>query len=326
MKLKKLYLLLLATTTLAHAENVPPAQPVPPIPPAHIDLADTVISKYLEKPRFTKTGLADFFKLQFNTSLYAQFLPRSFVHLVDFLDYATLTKKPASFVIKVFNIFDQRIKESAWVNSYALIALMDEFLVRLPNFCTATEPEDRTAQIKNELRKIYEKHKKTLRKNSDAFLEQAAQAIDAALEPAQDSFDALELQLRVTKFLEGAISKLIWNPHDQIEIWKNSCAIATKLQELYHAGIIPSTDDLNILTWALIYRLGYFIDCAGSQLNTDFFKQMIDDISHDKTQAFVLNEQEHFLLKKKQFLEEIATRGQAKSAAAGTGLYLDGIL
>ncbi len=326
---------MLAATTLAHAEDIVTAPKIEqtkieqgqkPADIPHVDLADAAISKYLEKPRFTKTGLADFFKLQFNTTLYAQFLPRSFVHLVDFLDYATLTKKPASFVIKVFNIFDQRIKESAWVNSYALIALMDEFLVRLPDFCMVTEPEDRTAQIKSELRKIYEKHKKTLRKNSDAFLDQAARAIDAALEPAQDAFDALELQLRVTKFLEGAISKLIWNPHDQIEIWKNSCAIATKLQELHHAGIIPSTDDLNILTWALIYRLGYFIDCAGSQLNTDFFKQMIDDITHDKNSAFMLDEQEHFLLRKKQCLEELATRGQAKSAAAGTGLYLDGVL
>lgn len=289
-------------------------------------LADQALVKYLEKPRFTKTGLADFFNLQFNNSIYAQFLPRSFVHLIDFVDYAKSSKKPTSFVIKVFNLFDQRIKECSWVNSYALIALMDEFVTRLPTYCSIEEQGDRQAQIRAELKKLYAQDKQKYKKNSDLFFETASRAIDGILQQPQEHMDALELQLRATKFLEEAIGKLIWNPHDQLEIWHNISTIATKLQELHHAGVIGSLDDLNILAWALIYRFGYFIDCAGSQLSADFFTQMADDIRHDKIPLFGMQEQEQFLLKKKQYLEDLAARGKAKSAAAQSGLYVDGIL
>lgn len=289
-------------------------------------LADSALIKYLEKPRFTKTGLADFFNLQFNTELYAQFLPRSFVHLVDFIDYANSNQKPPSFVIKVFNLFDQRIKECVWVNSYALIALMNEFLARLPHYCSIEDHGDRVAQIRDILKKQDGKNRNWSKKNRELFFDQAARSIDTALQQPQEHLDALELQLRATKFLEEAIGKLIFNPHDQLEIWHNICAIATKLQELHHAGVIGSMDDLNILTWTLIYRFGYFIDCAGSQLSTDFFKEMADDIGHNKIPAFMTSEQELFLLPKKQYLEALVARGRAKSEAAKSGLYIDGIL
>lgn len=327
----KIFLLTLATITY-YASAIDPK----PLKDATIiaekktittGLVDEAVTKYLEKPRFTKIGLADFFKFQFNTALYAQFLPRSFIHLADFLDYANTTKKPASFVIKVFNIFDQRIKECSWVNSYALLALMEEFLVRLPQYCEASDEEERAMQIKNELHKMYEKHKDSiLNDKPEAFFEHASKAIDTVIRPAQDAMDTLELQMRVSKFLENAIQKIIWSPSEQLEIWKSTCAIASKLHNLYTAGILPSLDDLNILTWTLIYRFSYFIDCAGSQLTTDLFKQMLEDTQLNKISVFSIEEQEHFLLPKKQFIEEIATRGQAKAAAAASGIYVDGII
>lgn len=310
-KLFLLFIILVNITSSTHPAN---------------SLADQALVKYLEKPRFTKTGLADFFIQQFNNNLYNQFLSRCLVHVIDFLDYAKSSKKPTSFVIKVFNLFDQRIKECSWINAYALIALMDEFVTRLPAYCSIEEQGNRQAQIRAELKKLYAQDKQKYKKNSDLFFETASRAIDGILQPPQEHMDALELQLRATKFLEEAIGKLIWNPHDQLEIWHNVCAIATKLQELHHVGVIGSLDDLNILTWALIYRFGYFIDCAGSQLNADFFKEMADDIGHNKIPAFMTSEQEHFLLPKKQYLEGLIAQGKAKSAAAQSGLYVDGIL
>lgn len=322
MQTKKIFLLVVAATSFIWQENHINAVANPVNTGG--TLADTPLLKYLEKPRFTKTGLADFFRLQFNSDLYAQFLPRSFVHLIDFIDYANETKKPTSFVIKVFNIFDQRIKECSWINPYALIALMNEFLTRLPIHCAVEDHGNRTTQIKNALKKLYEKNKKTYKNNPDLFFEQASRSIDANLGTSRDDLDALETQLCATKFLEYAIGRLIWNPHDQLEIWHTIRTIAEKLCELHKAGIIASADELNILLWTLIYRFGYFIDCAGSQLDPDFFTRMASEIS--QIHAFCIDEQDYLLLKKVQYLDNLATRGKAKATAAKTGLYVDGIL
>lgn len=290
------------------------------------DLEVGIFRNYLEKPRFTKTGLADFFKFYFNTSLYAQFLPRTFIHLVDFFDYAINTNKPASFIVRVFLIFDQRMGECPWINAYALIVLLDEFSKKLPIFCQEPDAPNRLSRMEKELKKALNRYGNLLQKNRKEFIKNTASALETILSPEQTTLDVYEVQQCATRFIGHAIQKIIWNPRDQIEVWDNVCAIASRLYDLYENGVIKNQDDLNLLLWSLIYRFGYFIECAGSQLSQDFFKRIEADLSHKKPAPFFIDEQEEFLNTKRQYLVTLATQGMVKSAAAQQGIFFEGIV
>jgi hypothetical protein len=131
------------------------------------------------------------------------------------------------------------------------------------------------------------------------------------------------LQNSVVRFLEGAINKLVWSPHDKIDVWKSVKLIANKCELLYYYGIIGNMDDVNQLIWSLLYRFGYFIDCAGSQIKYSFYHTVRGEIKTQNFSFLNISEQEEWLTKKSDYLAKILTEGEIKSHAYDQGIFSD---
>lgn len=281
------------------------------------------INSFLRPVQFSKVGVENFFTQTFNTSLYSErFLPSCFIHVVDFLEYGTNNDKPPSYFESVFSLFHQRLKESSWVNPYALIS----FFERLPEFLEFL-PEQHNEELKETLREELESallSKFELLKNDpDAFLTQTADILLASVKQADAMSPIKNLQNSVVRFLEGAINKLIWNPQDKIDIWKSIKLLAKKCELLYYYGIVGSMDDVNQLIWSLLYRFGYFINCTGSQLKPELYHTIRAELKTQNFSFLKIAEQEQWMTSKTDYLNKILTEGEIKSHAYEQGILSD---
>jgi len=282
---------------------------------------EQVLNEFLKPVEFSRTGLSSFFKHCFQDPLYTErFLPACFVHLTDFLKYGVSNKKPRSFATSALTLFQQRLSACAWVNPYALLSFLDQTPELLAPYATSTSENQMVKVIKNRLQQELANHFDLLKRDPTVFLDQAAHKI------LTDVAEMNELQNRLAQLLVLAISKLVWNPKEKLDVWNLMTAIGTRLSMLYDLGLV-SRDDLNLLTWTLINRFNYFIDCAGSQLSEDFYKKIQEEVVADKYPFITLTENEPELMSKKEFiLQHLVLRGLGKSQAFSMGFLSDQLM
>jgi hypothetical protein len=100
-------------------------------------------------------------------------------------------------------------------------------------------------------------------------------------------------------------------------------AIANQYQSLFESHLISSYEDLNLLIWSLLYRYGFFIECAGSQLHPDVYKTIQAELAERKHSFILLREQETEMTTKENYLLSTLMRGLTKSEAYSAGLKVD---
>lgn len=287
---------------------------------------EEVVNSFLKPVQFSQHGIKNFFSQRFNTKLYSErFLPACFIHVLDWLEYGSQMGKPYSYYESVFNLFHQRLKESEWVNPYALIA----FLERLPDFIECL-PEKEHIHVQKKIREELENALITkfslLKENPAAFLNETAEIIAQTSESTLFEHGSFHhLQNALARFLEGALNKLIWTPHDKIDVWKSVKVLAKKCELLHYYGILENIDDVNRLIWSILYRFGYFLECAGSQLSYSFYRTAQQELRNQNFSFLEIEEQEEWLTTKRAYLDKILTEGVLKSQAYEQGIYSDGI-
>lgn len=290
---------------------------------AHHLTPQETMQTFLRPVHFSKVGIESFFTKTFNTSLYSErFLPSCFIHIVDFLEYGLQHENPTTYFESVFNLFHQRLKESTWVNPYALISFFER-LPELLEFLPEQQNQELKHAVRSELEAALLEKFSLLKTNPDLFLDETAEILINSIKQADDNSSIKSLQNSVTRFLEGAINKLVWNPQDKIDVWKSVKLIAKKCELLYYYGIIGSMDDVNQLVWSLLYRFGYFINCAGPQLKYSFYQTVRSEIKTQNFSFLAIAEQEDWLTKKSDYLSKVITEGEIKSHAYDQGILSD---
>ena len=290
-------------------------------------LIEETINRYLREVQISKETLPAFFTDIFDTDFYVErFFPSCFIHCYDFFNFGLKHKKPCAFASSSLALFTQRLHACTWVNPYALLDLLEKLPDLLGGYCAAAPVAETREIIKKELRIALLDHFDELKEDPDLFLEETAQKIDAALGQSNGPLVLRELQSRLVLFLSCAISRLIWNPQEKLDVWNLVTATATKLQVLYDIHLLATYDDLNILLWALLYRFGYFIDCAGSQLPASCYQTMQNDLVARKYIIFALAEPESSLVTKEAYLQKVIMSGLAKAEAAEKGIFVGGLI
>ncbi len=269
---------------------------------------------------FNKAGLELFFIEQFNMPGYTEhILPSHFGHMAHFLHFSNTIAEPYDFVLTVFDIFHTRMKDCHWVNALSFSLLLDQLPRYIQQLCMQKEHEELTATIKDILYKRFISRFTKFSQNPmdgintfDTFLSTMDEVINpTALEiselvtKATQKRPVADLQNIVSRFIESAVEKIVWNPHTQEDTWDSVCMLAEQITYLHTCGIIPSSKTVNHLYWSLIYRYCYFLRSTKDIINEKLFDYIKNDLAGGQQQWLDIPETEEMLTPKKEHLKYV---------------------
>lgn len=269
---------------------------------------------------FTRIGLESFFVEQFNSPLYTEcVLPSHFGHLAYLLHYSSNVNEPYDFVLGIFDIFHTRMKDCHWVNALSFSLLLDQLPGYLQDMCVQKEQEELEKSIQDILyKRLFARFTKisanpmdginsmdTFLETIDQVVNPTAREISELVAKAAQKRQVRELQDIVTRFIESALEKIVWNPQTQHDSWDSLCILAEQIRQLHESGIIYSAKTVNQLYWTLLYRYGYFLRSTKDLLNPEVFEYIKADIAMHQYDWLATAEAEEFLTPKKEYIKYI---------------------
>jgi len=269
---------------------------------------DSAKGSYFEPVNFSPEGLEAFFTHQYNTRQYTQaFLPCCFVHVLDFLSHAHTTRDPHTFAIASLDTFHQRLKDTTWVNPYALSQLLEHLPGYIAPLCKDQDAQQAYQSILHHAI-LYDFD--TLKQDPQAFLKKTADAIydiNASRETIR------EVQQRTIRCIESALDKLIFSPSEQFDTWRVFITLGHQLEKLYEHNIIPDETYLNHMLWSLTYRYSHFLEQAGAYLAIETYNEIRSSLAHDEASFLEWEEIEVYMTDKQTHLLQALSQGYAQS-------------
>ncbi|KKP36045.1 MAG: hypothetical protein UR26_C0001G0089 [candidate division TM6 bacterium GW2011_GWF2_32_72] len=278
--------------------------------------------------KFTPAGIKCFLKHTYNHKEYGEnFLPNNFSHFLQFLEQGNSTGQSREYSQGIIKLFNQKLKYSSYVNSAAFTEMLDQF----PNLIKQhfiekqqTSVEKITSNIKNILYNNFLSHFSFFKKSPDQFFDHISNELKSNLNPeeALEEKTSIESMRSATlRFLEHAITKLVWTPQDQAGTWENVKKIQTQLYGLVDKKIVSNVDDLDDLFQTLLHRFCYFIELTGEELDLkNFYEKVKKDMDSKSLLLLELEEKEDFIENKKQVLAKAIFKGEARAIAKQHGI------
>lgn len=273
---------------------------------------------------FSDVGFKCYIKHRYNRRQYNDFLPLCFTDMLEFLTYG-MQQSSRDYPKRIINLFHKKLKESSFVNAFAF----NELLEKMPNTLNHyfPEPYKHHPKLKNDINNIlyanFLQNFNDFKKDPDIFLDTvsaslATKALENILEE-QDNTTQEELRGMIIRFLEHGISKLIWDPEEGENVWQSITSLARNIAEFGKQGIFIYEEDLDDLYWSLITRFGYFIELAGSQIPLQVYEKIQKDLQYDELYFLEIEEQEDYIITKKEYLLGCIKSGLAKAHAHKMG-------
>lgn len=297
----------------------------------HIDNNNTnMMQFFFRQPKYTRSSIKCFLKHIYNNNKYAQnFLSLNFSHIATFLSYSNETDLPRDYIAKIMTLFGQKLKSTTYINSYAFCDLLEV----LPSLIKShfNQEKEKNCKIESFKECLYSyllTDFKKLKENPNTALEELSNKIyNIAFRDADQSQDIsiIKLQHAVISFLEIALSKLIWSPIDQEEVWLSVKSIAHNIEQLHNNNIIPDVYFLDQLLWSLVYRFTYFLGLAGAELSQKCYQVIQEDLATQESALWSLPEQEAFITTKLAYLEEYLLEAEIRSRAYQEGIITNAL-
>jgi hypothetical protein len=271
---------------------------------------------------FNRANIQTFLTDVFNHRLYGTYcLPSNFMHIADFLSHTAQVENPRDFSISIFNLFHARLKESFWVNPYACAQILEVIAQQCAPLCEDTTKANSRAAIKKTLYNAMLSRFHELKADPEYFMTNLAdEIITIAEQPEKEAI--CELQHAITRFIESALDKIIWDPREQESCWESCKLIAEQLHTLYQARILRNETALNHCYWSLVYRFCYFLETTGEHISPETYALMKQDLATKNCVFLALEEQEEFILSKSKRLQLAMLDGEVKSRSVQAGIIL----
>lgn len=280
--------------------------------------------EYLLRPvKCTAHGIRCFVKHTYNHPEYTDILPACFAHVTDMCAYASRERLPLSFDERAFTLFHAKLLTCSWVNPYALLVLLED----TPRLVCPRMQQARHADVRALEQTLHDallNNFQQLKTDPQAFLEDTAHKLYASVHSGSTQ-DLQRLQYTFCRFLEHALSKLVWDPRDQKSVWESCLMIGEQIYTWYSLGMLPDNRACNTCLWALLGRFAYFIECAGSRIHPATYHFMLDSLerySHDWV-WLQTQELETWITPKSSFLRTIIEQGILKQKASTAGILTD---
>jgi len=282
-------------------------------------------------------SMTGYIKEMYNNKYYANFLSQDGSHIIQFLELGNEINLEVEALYTGLRLFYNKIKSCELIDDTVLIQIIAPMPILLEKFFDEDElefPAYNTLSSQTEKMLLYEftEHMHHFQEEPDMFLSEISQQIGRM---TKEEFDVIEKMIEekemtqrlrhlVIRFLEVALSKVMWNQTSYESIWESILAIANSIQMLGVNGIIDHMDDLDDVFWSLTYRFCYFLDLVGSGLPTSFYEEIEGDIDGGVVFFLELPEQDEGIKSKKQVLKEAVIKAKIKAIAfEKRGLFTD---
>jgi hypothetical protein len=282
---------------------------------------DSLVQSFLKPVDLTRCGLGCFFKQRYNHEQYAtDFLPCSFVHVDDFLSRMKNVDNPAVYVCTVLSLFEQKLKESLWVNPYACAELLSILKKNIPALVAMNNNRYRN-DIKSVIHDALLVDFDLLKKNPESFID----ALTSKIIQQEKSSRRTDISENVAKLVEGACDKLVWNPHEDIETWESCKQLGNAIYALKNDDCIIGEDRLNQVIWSLVVRYTHFIKTVGMYLPLDTIDTIVRECSDDATapQWLLIAERERLITDKRHMLLNALQSIRVQAMAHTNGMWVE---
>jgi hypothetical protein len=287
------------------------------------------VSEESKNEVFQKSFLK-YIKEAYNRKDYALALSQDAAHIKNFLDLSNEMTLDTSTVYVGMRLFYNKFKAAELVDDHVIAQLIEFVPAAIERHFTAEQPTQVTSDltfikknIENTLLTKLTDHIKEFQAAPDSFLSSLAeelatyykQQIDSAQKQAARVETRERLRQITFRLFDTILSKAIWDPKSNGNLWKSFVGIANKLQLLGNHGIINHMDDLDDLLWTLTHRFCFFLDLTGAALPVKFYHQVEHDLEHKAVFFLEFKEQDDGIISKKETLAEALLKAKARSIA-----------
>lgn len=280
-------------------------------------------------------GISDFLKLTFNHPLYGrETLPTHLRDLQILLSQGRIVPNPVPYTKALFKLFGNKMKGSPYISAYALLELLEQLPTSL-DYLTALKPLDVAPvhyydDLHNLLYDAFLTKFDELKTNPDAFFNTLTNNVVSLVSQRlnKPAFEITknetieDVQPMLVRFIDTAISKLMWNTKEPANIWVTTKGIATELESLYDKEFIGDLSDLDDLYWSLIHRFSLFLDLAANNLPLELLHDMHNEVVSGNLVMLSIPEQEGYLDSKKKILEAALTSAISKRLSYEHGIFI----
>ncbi len=287
---------------------------------SNIDLSSEMLMHFFKQPQYRESSIICFLKHTYNHNFYAEkFLSLNFSHVITLLEYANRTTLPRKYIYNVLSLFNQKLGETTYINSYAFLELLEKLPKLLkPYFDIKKEKEEAIGAIKEELYFLLTDKFELLKENPEKIMDDFSVSVynllyDKGYKSNNLDLSVSDIQQELMLFLSTIISKLIWSPKDQKFIWNSVKQISKVVESLLFSKILMNVDNADKLFWTLITRFSYFLSTHGDLLSLDCYQEINKDLE-DKNLLFLnLEEREICITSKLNYLKNSLYNSEFKA-------------
>ncbi|MFA6527473.1 MAG: hypothetical protein WCT20_03555 [Candidatus Babeliales bacterium] len=272
----------------------------------------------------------EFIKRVYNHECYAQVLSQDGADLVQFLD---LTKEAALDPQEAYvglRLFTNKLKASEVIDDSVLDQILPSIIKNMAHyFSEETKADDGgidfiKKNIENIILMQLTSHLDQFQKMPETFVSDVSGQIASALQKqwktAQKKMCTtaeakVRLRMGINKFLELALSKLVWSPKFPETIWPSFLNIADKLQLLGVHKIIDHMDDMDDLFWTLTHRFCFFLDLTGGALPVAVHDVIEQQLATKAVYFLEMKEQDQGITSKKEILAGALLKSRMRAIA-----------
>ncbi len=266
-----------------------------------------LINFFCKPIEFTPDGISYYFKYVYNHPEYVHYLPYSFSHMIQFLEYGIKSGQSEVFAASIIKMFLQKIKAVSYVEAEAFAEFVPKFTQAMKPYLEKKEASflnEMQVVLKEKLSTIFTKYFSYFQKNPDSFMTSLAEQIAKQTNQSvtQQHVEIAQLKKDVLRFLEMCANKLVWSSKDDLQVWYTCNRLAHECQLCLDQKVLCNPDALDDMCWSLIHRFCYFVELSSGSLNKNFYAQVLHDLQTKPLALVSLEEQEDLMTTKKAHL------------------------
>ena len=266
-----------------------------------------LINFFCKPIEFTPDGISYYFKYVYNHPEYVHYLPYSFSHMIQFLEYGTKSGQSEVFAASIVKMFLQKIKAVSYVEAEAFAEFVPKLTQAMKPYLEKKEASflnEMQVVLKEKLSSIFAKYFSHFQKSPDSFMNSLAEQIAKQTNQSvtKQHVEIAQLKKDVLRFLEMCANKLVWSSKDDLQVWYTCNRLAHECQLCLDQNVLCNTDALDDICWSLIHRFCYFVELSSGSLNKNFYAQVLHDLQTKPLTLVSLEEQEDLMTTKKSHL------------------------
>lgn len=276
--------------------------------------------------QFSQNGMEYYLKTIFNDKSYVQdFLPYSFTHLIQFLEYG----KDSGFMEHALRLFCNKIKAAHYISASAFSDMLDKAPLLIKRHALREYDiihfDYIKDSVKNSLYDMFLTKFTLFKQEPELFLDNLSHNLMEKVEKIYSIDDRIaqeRLIQMLVRFLDIGTLKLMWNPRDQMQVWESVKKISNQFGSILKEDIL-SHEDLDDLLRSLTERFCYFLDLTGSGLSIDVIKKIKEEIIDGELLLFSFEEQEGYIETRAERMMQSVLQTEAKIEAKKFGMITD---